>query len=105
MIAQRSMAFLSNSSPMARPVRPFIDPESKRRHAAPSESFKWLLFGDALHVCWKCGRRDLKVKDVAEHRRKYPGGKDEFLCASCSRERVDAYVKERRRALGLQATP
>jgi hypothetical protein len=70
---------------------------------APSEAFKWLLFGDVPHVCWKCGRRDLKVKDVAEHRHKYPGGKDEFLCVTCSKERVAAAVEERRRALGLEA--
>ena len=71
--------------------------------AAPSESFKWLLFGDAPHRCWRCGKEPLRVKDVAEHRHKYR--KDEFLCRECAAARVKEMEGRHRESLGLEARP
>jgi len=71
--------------------------------AAPSESFKWLLFPGARKQCWKCGKEPLRVQDVGEHRRKYPGGKDEFLCKDCRNAALARAVEANRRAAGLES--
>ena len=72
-----------------------------RKSAAGSEKFAWKLFGDVERICWRC-KKELRVKDVGEHRRKYPGGKHQFLCLDCQRKQVDAFVERTRRALELQ---
>ncbi len=60
---------------------------------AGSEKFSWRLFGNPRRQCWRCGREPLRVEDVGEHRRKYPGTKDEFLCKKCVRENLDAAIQ------------
>ena len=70
--------------------------------AAPSEAFTWKLFGHPRRRCRECGREPLKIAEVGEHRRRYPGGVDEFLCKDCQRRHVKEMIEENRRALGLQ---
>ena len=69
--------------------------------AAPSEAFAWKLFGNPSKKCWQCGREPLRVADVGEHRRKYPGKVDQFLCKDCQRENLSRAAEEYR--AGLQA--
>ena len=73
--------------------------------AAPSEGFTWKLFGNPDRRCWKCGKEPLRVQDVGEHRRKYPGGKDEFLCKDCRNAALARAVEAHRRAAGLESKP
>jgi len=70
--------------------------------AAGSEKFSWKLFGDSEHTCWRC-KRTLRVQDVAEERRVYPGRRYQFLCADCKRADVDAMIEATRAR--LQAAP
>jgi len=71
--------------------------------AAGSEKMAWNLFpADVKKRCRQCGKEPLRIIDVAEHRRIYPGGKDEFLCTLCSFENVRKRVKDERERLGLQ---
>ena len=72
--------------------------------ASPSEAFKWILFPGSRRRCRECGKEPLKIADVGEHRRLYPGGIDEFWCKNCQRRHVDRMIEENRRALGLQET-
>lgn len=69
--------------------------------AAPSEGFTWKLFGHPRQQCWECKREPLKIADVGEHRRLYPGGVDQFRCKDCQQRQVQAMIEENRRALGL----
>lgn len=73
--------------------------------AAPSEGFTWKLFGNPRKQCWQCKREPLRVQDVGEHRRKYPGTKDEFLCKTCQYENLARAEARYRESLGLQARP
>ena len=66
-----------------------------------SGSFSWKLFSGPRR-CRSCGREPLKIADVGEHRRKYPGKKDEFLCRECQQHKVDALVERTRHGLGLE---
>jgi hypothetical protein len=70
--------------------------------AAPSEAFAWKLFTNPSKKCWQCGREGLRVQDVGEHRRKYPGKVDQFLCKDCQASNVARAVREERERLGLQ---
>ena len=50
--------------------------------------------------CWVCDRPTM-VKDVAEERTLYPGGRYQVMCKSCkSKQLQDAIIKERKE-LGL----
>lgn len=71
--------------------------------AQGSQGFMWNLFPGAPHTCWKCGRENLRVKDVGEHRRKYPGGKNEFLCVNCQRKRINDATAATRQRFGLRS--
>ena len=71
--------------------------------AKGSEQFSWKLFGNPKRRCWECGREPLRVEDVGEHRRKYPGGKDEFKCKQCRNAALARAVEANRRAAGLEA--
>ena len=74
--------------------------------AAGSEKFKWNLFPlGTRKVCRECGREPLKIDDVGEHRRRYPGGRDEFLCKTCQQRRVAAMVERKRIELGFGRRP
>lgn len=53
--------------------------------ARGSEGFAWRLFGVKGADCTGCGVK-LTVKAVAHHRVRYPGGRVEFFCRSCSDE-------------------
>ena len=68
--------------------------------AAGSEQFRWKLFPGARRRCRSCGKEPLRIQDVGEHRRLFPGGTD-FLCVECQRTTVAERVQETRRALGL----
>ena len=70
--------------------------------ASPSEGFTWKLFGNPRKQCWKCGREPLRVQDVGEHRRKYPGRVDEFLCKTCVYENLARAEVRYRESLGLE---
>jgi hypothetical protein len=50
--------------------------------AERSEAFAWKLFPGLRRVCDTCGR-DLRVRDVREHRTNYPGGRTVFYCKDC----------------------
>lgn len=74
--------------------------------AEPSEAFKWKLFGiterlDPRKRCWECGKHPLTTDDVAEHRRRYPGRADEFLCRDCKNQQVAAAINKTRQDLGF----
>ena len=74
--------------------------------ADKSEPFKWKLFGiterlDPRKRCWNCGRHPLTTEDVAEHRRRYPGGMNEFLCVDCKQAQLAEAVAKNRKELGL----
>lgn len=61
--------------------------------AEGSEKFMWKLFPGIRRQCWQCKHEPLKIDDVGEHRRRFPGAKDEFLCKTCQKENVQASAK------------
>lgn len=65
----------------------------------------WNLFGSAPHRCWQCKREPLKIADVGEHRRRYPGGVDEFLCRECQQETLRVRREETRARLEARRSP
>lgn len=78
--------------------------------AQPSEPFLWKLFGiterlDPRKQCWECGKHPLRIEDVGEHRRRYPGSVDEFLCKECKQRQLDAAIDRTRAELGLSPRP
>lgn len=58
--------------------------------------------GRAGLVCWQCKQPTL-VKDVAEERRFYPGGRDEVRCRSCRDANLAAAVAKTRKEVGLES--
>ena len=69
--------------------------------AKGSEQFAWKLFPGVPRVCWECEEPLRTREDVAEHRTRYPGGKQEFRCRSCSETAVREKVMQTRRSLGF----
>jgi hypothetical protein len=61
----------------------------------------WKLFPRSKRECRECGCA-LRIVDVGEHRRLYPGAVDEFLCRTCQRAHTELMIEENRHALGLQ---